>query len=486
MTAIIGTSTGYPFGGEWMGNVAYAASNQLDNVSTANSEKFKVDFAYEMSQITSTIVSSQNTNVESFKSEFAYATAKVTAKVMQFIPDSQKKDFSYEMAQITTKIINDPNLNVEKAKVEFAYKTAQLTSKIIASTEPITVGNTTATATTNTTTLLRNNADIEQKLVGKANTISASPKPMIQTSDVTPETYTSLLNELKHVGDHRSNLDNKINIDGEIRYHYALNSGLGQIGKDSSGFRARLAIDTEFNKDWRVYGGLEGKKNIVNYDNGFEFSRLYIAGKLGQSMVKAGSFGYLMAEGNIYDSDYDGVRADFGRPIKYTVSYGSTNDTQKTYIATALYNDFDYNLEAGVYRNQLNDSSNSRNTIRTLGGNYNFSNFSLGAMVLNSSLKDTKGNRNGYVFSFNYGDLKTWRPGTYGVFAKYYNQPQYTYISHGMNGSGSKMGGFRGYGIGMSYTVAENFVAGIEYYSLADKINGDKGDTWWSQLTQYF
>jgi hypothetical protein len=483
MAAVISTSTGNPFDDEWMGNVVYA-SNQIDSTST---EKFKADFAYEMAQITETIISAPTTNVENFKIEFSYATAKVTTKVMQIIPGAQRKDFSYEMAQFTTRIISDQNLNIEKAKAEFAYKIAQLTTKVITSTEQIAISNATTNAiiNTNSTTLLRNNADIEQKAVGKT-TIDTNSKAIIYTGDISPETYTGLIDELKHVGDRSSQLDHKVNIDGEIRYHYALNSGLGQGGRDSSGFRARLAFDTEFNKDWRVYGGLEGKKNIMNYDNGFEFSRLYVAGKVGKAMIKAGSFGYLMAEGNIYDSDYDGVRADFGGPIKYTVSYGATNDTKKTYIATALYNDFDYNVEAGVYRNQMDDSNNSRNTIRTLSGNYNFSNFGVGAMVLNSSLKDTKGNSNGYVFSLNYGDLKSWRPGTYGVFAKYYNQPRYTYIAHGMNGSGSKMQGFKGYGVGMNYTIAENFVAGIEYYSLTDKINGDKGETWWSQLTQYF
>ena len=215
MAAVISTSTGNPFDDEWMGNVVYA-SNQLDSAST---EKFKADFAYEMAQITATIVSAPSTNVEKFKIEFAYATAKVTAKVMEIIPDTQRKDFSYEMAQITTKIISDQNVNIEKAKAEFAYKIAQLTTKIITSTDQIAIGNTNAIVNTNTTTLLRNNADIEQKAVRKTNTIDTNSKAIIHTGDIAPETYTGIIDELKHVGDRSSRLDNKVNIDGEIRYH---------------------------------------------------------------------------------------------------------------------------------------------------------------------------------------------------------------------------------------------------------------------------
>jgi hypothetical protein len=107
-------------------------------------------------------------------------------------------------------------------------------------------------------------------------------------------------------------------------------------------------------------------------------------------------------------------------------------------------------------------------------------------MVLSSSLKDRNGNDNGYVLSLNYGDLKSWRAGTYEIFAKYYNQSRGTYIAHGMNGIGGSMQGFKGYGVGMNYALKENLVAGIEYYRLSDKISKDKGDTWWSQLTYYF
>ena len=362
-------------------------------------------------------------------------------------------------------------------------KLRKLTTKIITNADRIATGKVSNT-TTEQAALLRNNADIEPKAKGKVNKADPEQKAIANPGYIASETYTGLIDELTHVGDRSKQSDNKVNIDGEIRFHYALNSGPGQLARDSSGLRARFGFDTAINQDWRAYGMLEGQKSFLNYNNEFELSRLYVAGKLGKSMLTAGSFGYLMAEGNVYDSGFKGVRADFGEPVKYTLSHGQTDDTKETTVATARYEDFDYNLEAGVYHYQTNDGK--QNTIRTFGGNYNFSDFGIGAMVLGSSLKDSKGDGNGYVLSLNYGELKSWRPGTYGTFAKYYDQPRGTYIAHGMNGRGSSMQGFRGYGLGMSYTLAENLVAGVEYYDLKDKISGEKGTTWWNQLTHYF
>ncbi|MPN19116.1 hypothetical protein SDC9_166482 [bioreactor metagenome] len=51
---------------------------------------------------------------------------------------------------------------------------------------------------------------------------------------------------------------------------------------------------------------------------------------------------------------------------------------------------------------------------------------------------------------------------------------------------GRLMQGFKGYGIGTHYTIANNVVAGIEYFDLTDKVFGDKSQTLWCELTKYF
>ncbi|CQR74891.1 outer membrane protein PgaA [Sporomusa ovata DSM 2662] len=439
-----------------------------------NTEISQDEFAYEMAQLAANFLSAPVTSTENFKIEFAFAISTITAKAMPLIPSEQRNDFTYEMAQITSNVINDQNLDVKKAKMQFAQLTTEVVNRIDR-----------AIADKKITTLRRNDNIESQTLASSNKTGGDSPKASA-SGDVDPATYNRLMDDLLQIGDSSKHKNNKINVDGEIRFHYAANSGSTQWDKDASGLRLYLGAETRINKDWQLFSMLEGQKSIKNYNNKLELSRLYLEGKVGASTVKAGKFGYLMAEGNIYDSGFTGIKVDFGDPIKYSLSYGETEDTKTTYIATARYKDFDYNLETGVYHYRLDDGSNKTNTIWNIGGNYNFSNFSIGAMYLGSSLKDSKGNSDGYVLSLNYGDLRTYRPGTYSMFAKYYNQPQGTYIDHGMNGRGNSMQGLKGYGVGVSYALAKDLVAGVEYYDLADKVTGEKGKTIWTQLTHYF
>lgn len=491
MAAAISITAGNQFSDGTQKNVVYAAGQPANTDESA-----KADFAYEMAQITAKLIAAPSTNLENFKVEYSYAIARVTAKAMPMLPESQRRDFAYAMAQNTARIMSDSNLNVERAKADFSYEIATLTSKMITgSTNFAPAGAVSGNAAGgslssggSSTALLRNNADIEPKAAALPKppiTAISEQKPKENPGYIAPETYNGLINELKHVGDESNHqAENKVNIDGEVRYHYAQNSGTDLFDRDSSGIRVRLGMDAPINEDWRLYGMLEGQKKILNYNDFFKLSRLYVAGQSGETKVTAGSFGYLMAEGNVYDSGFKGIRADFGKPVKYTLSYGQTDETKETMIASARYEDYDYNLEAGVYH--YNMPGGKQNTIRTFGGNYHFSNFGVGAMILKSSPQDS-GDGTGYVFSLNYGDLKSWRPGTYSVFAKYYNQPRYTFIAHGMNGRGSVMdNGFKGYGVGISYTLAENMVAGTEYYRLSDKDDGSKGNTWWNYVTRYF
>lgn len=318
----------------------------------------------------------------------------------------------------------------------------------------------------------------------KPSTKKTDPDAVAGPGYIDQETHQGLINDLMHIGKRKNHTD-EIKIDGEVRYHYAANRGSGENGKNSSGFRTYIGADAKLNKDWHAYAMLENQMEIMNYSNLTKLSYLYVAGKVGTSTVRVGSFGYLMADGNIYDSRFSGFRVDTGEQVTYTLSAGKTDDTKSTNIVSVRYNDFDYNLEASVYNNTLPDSSSK--TIKTISGSISLNDISLGAMYLKSNVKDANGCDSGYVYSVKYGDLREYRQGTYSIMGKYYNQAQGTYIAHGMNGRGAVlMQGFKGYGIGAYYTLAKHLVAGLEYYSLKDKVTGEKGKTTWLQVTHYF
>ena len=252
-------------------NIAYAENDfintgEFDNsaaILKENNEKFRSQFAYEMAQITAKIINVSTTNVQEFKGMFAYVNAIATAKVMPLVPSEQKNQFAYEMAQITTKVISNQNLDMKEAKAEFAYEMAQLSSKIITNvhhfandgpsmineqrTSPdLKAAGEEKYASPDAATLLRNNAAIEQKATNKVNNDSnAQPTKNSSPANISPQTYNFLVNDLMHVGEQGNRKDNKVKIDGEVRFHYAFNRGDSLWDKDSSGMRTYLGFGAD-------------------------------------------------------------------------------------------------------------------------------------------------------------------------------------------------------------------------------------------------
>jgi len=473
-------------------------TNEKSAPAPALDQQAKAEFAAEMNQLGERMAALPSNNVIKFKVTLDSEVDQTVARISPLLVPDQRSDFANEMAQIKNRIYSNPKLNVEKAKYELSNDLAQLTAKYVSKVDGRTTlqaaGPGTSSAGKLTGAEAKNPAAApegppETPAAAKpaAPVIGYAPSPAVlrTAKPITPETYTGIMNDLMAVGDGKQTKTNQVKIDGNVRYHYAVNSGSASWGQNTSGLRARIGAELWLNPDWRFNAMVEGNQNILNYENSVNF-RASLTGKIRGATLQAGSFGYFMADGNIYDSTFNGGRLDFGGPIKYTLALGSTDFTQQTLIATARHEALDYTVEAGVYNYLPNGTGQKNNTIFNLAGNYKFSNFSVGSMILLASQKDSQGNNFGYVHSINYGELKTWRPGTYALFARYYNQPRYTYISPSMNGRGGWMQGYRGFGIGVYYTLAQNLVGGLEYYNLREFTTGTPGATWWGSLTSFF
>ena len=480
----------------------------------ADQETGSADFRSEMERLTSTVNAAPNSNVIRFKVMVANEVDQTVTRVSPKLPMELRSEFSSTLEQIKNKIYGDPKLNFEKAKADFSQGIALLTARISPklnnsprrtnsqvtgtvdaktpdyySTTPkegekvqrtVYAGNSNVTGPLSPDSLSRSR-EVEKKQQGPYDT----SKPGVVAKPLTPESYSAIMQDLKDVGTKPKPLDKKIAVDGSLRLHYAVNTGSSSWGRNTSGLLARIGFEGAINENWRFNGLIEGKKNIKNYEDAVT-GRFHVTGKLGASTLKLGSFGYFMADGNIYDSSFLGGRFEIGKPIKYTFAYGETNYSRQNTIITARYDDLDYNVEAGYYHHRLTATGSPTVGVWNLAGNYKFSNFSLGTMILVASKKDTAGNNFGYVLSFNYGDLKTWRKGTYNIWARYYYQPRYTFIAPSMNGRGGWMNGFKGFGMGINYTIAKNWIATMEYYNLRDIITGAPGSTWWLSVTTFF
>ena len=307
--------------------------------------------------------------------------------------------------------------------------------------------------------------------------------------NVLPKLSAEFAEELKNFGVRIGKLEaaeDNVNFTAQIRWHYVDNYRSKHDSSDDHQLRSRIYINGKVNETWDYHAMLENKQDLhTNAEEGKTgFERAYVTGRLGGAKVTGGVFGNLLSEGNIYDTSFDGIKLDFGDVIKYSLLYGNADIERdnKLFAATASYKDYDYDAAVGYHHIKYDIGNPAANTIWSAGGNYDFGNYSFGAMYLRASEQDAKGDRDGYVLTLTHGRLKEWRAHTYEIYAKYYDQSVHTYLAHTMNGLAGYMDGFKGYSIGAQYAVAKNIVFGLEYYDLKDKITDEKNRTIWTQF----
>jgi hypothetical protein len=274
-------------------------------------------------------------------------------------------------------------------------------------------------------------------------------------------------------------------IGGELRYNYVNHGGDEKFDFFDSRVRLRLYAEQPLDDNWTLYGMGEANKSWFRDIKHFNLERIYIKGKYKELELTGGRFGAFYADGNIYDGHFDGVRASGGEKVKLTGEYGKLRDDEKVMALVADYTEPKYDLQAGLYAFDKFKGYGS-NSIGSLGGMYYIGNFGVGATYLYSSESAVNGGTGGYVVTLKYGRNRSWVPGTYELFAKYYNQPDTTYTGHTMVGLADYMQGFSGFGGGMYYTLAENLIYGIEYYDLEEKGTGLRGRTLWNHISLFF
>lgn len=287
---------------------------------------------------------------------------------------------------------------------------------------------------------------------------------------------------------------------GELRYSFEKNSGAPRYTWSDHRIRGRIYADKAISPNWMVHGLLEVDKHnffdkddaaaVSDEDDGdLELSRIYLEGNynwwnMPVTLELGKTYAYL-AEGNVLDSDFDGLKITAkpdGNTI-YSAGYGQVNDSEDMYYLEGSLRNRNQDYLGGYYHW---DNYGSPTSIWAAGTNYYTGNYTLGGMYLKANRPDGSGADDGYVLSARYGKNFPWIAHTYEFDLKYYNMAGNTYINHTMNGVGNYMNGFEGWGAMAYYTPVENWVLGLEYYDLKDKTTDEKGKTLWASLSYSF
>ena len=306
------------------------------------------------------------------------------------------------------------------------------------------------------------------------------------------------------------NADN-VKVTGQARFAYD-NSKIefpnGEVKGHNATLRSRLWLTGEVNDNWHYESMLRNEQVLTDEDGNEKtyFQRANLQGNLGGVKITAGRYSAFIADGNIYDHRVDAIKAAIGKNVKLTGEYGKMSGGDETHVAGKFYH-LGLNGDMGGFKLggdyvkaddvDYTTLGTKDNKIWDLYAGYKAGDFGLNAMYLKSDVDDMAGNATGYVIGANVGEAKAAKPGSVGLWANYYNQASTTVIAHTMNGNYKTFGGtntgdagFKGFGVGVNYTVAKNMIAGVQYYDLKSKgnniVGNDKAKTIWSQLVVTF
>ena len=318
--------------------------------------------------------------------------------------------------------------------------------------------------------------------------------------------------ELDNLGVRVANLEKKadnVKITGTVKACYKAFDG-DVASNHFSRLRTDLTIKGTVNEDWTYTALLRNEQKFSNdnentAEENVSFQRAYVNGKLGGLAVQAGRYNFTdLTGGNIYDTRVDGVQVAYGKDVKLIAGYAKGNSKAAKADGTAVYGEADdviyANLAAklGVvdanvgyysFKDIGRKDSGKDSKIWTVGAALNVAkDLKLGAVYLKSDLDEVAGKSvddDGYVVSLDYKGAKAAKPGSWGLYAKYYDQGDGTVIAHTMDGE-YYTDGFKGYKVGAAYAIAKNIVANVDYYDIEEKEGNKEAQTLFTNVVFTF
>ena len=313
--------------------------------------------------------------------------------------------------------------------------------------------------------------------------------------------------ELDSLGVRVANLEKKadnVKITGQIRASYRDGDSSDAYGK----LRTRLFVNGQINEDWTYTGRFQNEQNYVSdhdqtADDDVDLNWAYVSGRVGGVKVDAGRQNFKTHTGYILDSEYDGVKASYGKDVKLTGYVGKGTDSGDGVWGTQKDDDrlyvVDLTGKLGVvdaYATYYTVDNDWDQEIWNVGVAVPVvKDLKLSAEYMHGDADELNGDNNGWVAGLAYKGAKASKPGSWGVFANYYDLPAMTYIKNTIN---TQMGqvpefyqnetsdGYEGYEVGAGLTLAKNIVATVRYFDLEAR-EGDLDDqVLWSELVFTF
>ena len=325
--------------------------------------------------------------------------------------------------------------------------------------------------------------------------------------------------ELDSLGVRVANLEKKadnVKITGQIRLSYRDNDNL----EDSGRLRTRLFLNGQINEDWSYTGRFENNQYYSgDEDQGkageddVELNWAYVSGRVGGVKLDAGRLNFKPHTGNVLDAEFDGAKLAYGDNVKITGYVGKADgdsieddedapDFGNPDSAMGLLdsNDrlyaVDLSAKLGVvdaYATYYNVDNIWKQEIWNLGVAVPVvKDLKLTAEYMNGDADNEDGDNSGYVAGLAYKGAKASTPGSWGIYANYYDMPALTFLANtndsynGFMNKSKVYDGFEGYEVGANVALAKNIVAAVKYFDLEAREGDADEQAIWSEVVFTF
>ena len=309
--------------------------------------------------------------------------------------------------------------------------------------------------------------------------------------------------ELDNLGVRVANLEKKadnVKITGETKLRYWAYDGDLKNTSDATKLRTRIFVKGQVNEDWSATAMLENTQTFSEDYDGEEnttFQRAYVNGRVGGLAVQAGRYSFADFNGGlIYDTRMDGAQVSYGKDVKLTAGYGKAADKDGSNVAEdMMYAQLGAKLgvvdaKVGYYKFDEVAKLEADDEIWTVGLALPVAkDLKLSGTYLMSDFDQYGTDDDGYVIGLDYKGAKADKVGSYGLWAKYYDQANGTYVAHTFEANHDfefTGGGFKGYGVGANYTFAKNIVGAVKYYDLEAKNSIRDAQTLYAEMNFMF
>ena len=317
--------------------------------------------------------------------------------------------------------------------------------------------------------------------------------------------------ELDSLGVRVANLEKKadnVKITGQIRASYGDSDERGNYGK----LRTRLFINGQVNEDWTYTARLQNEQDYTDNDGEdgeVKLNWAYVSGRVGGVKLDAGRMNFKPHTGNILDDEFDALKVSYGKEVKLTGYVGKAESSAN--IATYEDDDRLYIVDVtgkiGVvdaYASYYNMDNADKREIYNVGVALPIvKDLKLSAEYMYGDADDDMGlDNSGWVAGLAYKGAKASQPGSWGIYANYYDMPALTYLKSTNNTYANGVmddwnctkfdtedggyDGYEGFEVGANVALAKNIVAAVKYYDLEAREGNADDQAIWSEVVFTF